>query len=318
MRIFNEYFFNPAKHPHRLKPQPLGELGERYTEDWPMSELDFLETVDKQQCVLVNKDIRRRDAFAFPGFISGIIAFVMVFHFVFMDHYNQYVNFTDDVLRYEKKYGDLYVKNPNDERIPSFVKNEYSLFFYQDKVTVLDYFNAYFNRYITLTPYLDIFLSSILLLIFILFIVVGGYQSYFKKPRTLVFDRDKNLVYTWHGGKVFVARYPEVGVGKIGKMIAIQLFGFDKHKQSLVTELFFPNVYVYSVYHTSTDYHDQRFINFINTYMREGRDALIQSNYYREKPKVFFGKNPIPADFEQQIDAILVKLDKEKPHAQHS
>ena len=26
-------FFNPAKHPHRLKPQPLGEQGERYTED---------------------------------------------------------------------------------------------------------------------------------------------------------------------------------------------------------------------------------------------------------------------------------------------
>ena len=120
-------------------------------------------------------------------------------------------------------------------------------------------------------------------------------------------------MYTWHGGKVFAARYPDVGVGKIGKMIAIQLFGVDKRKQSLVSELFFPNMYVYSVYHTSTDYHDQRFINFINTYMREGRDAIIQSNYYREKPKVFFGKNPLPADFEQQVTQILAKFDKRKP-----
>ncbi|MDF7452053.1 hypothetical protein [Proteus mirabilis] len=95
-------FFNPAKHPHRLKPQPLGEQGERYNEDWPMPELDFLETVDKQQCILVDKEIRRRDAFAFPGFITGIIVFIMVFHFVFMDHYNQYTTFKDDIPYYEK------------------------------------------------------------------------------------------------------------------------------------------------------------------------------------------------------------------------
>ncbi|MDF7390701.1 hypothetical protein NFF72_18415 [Proteus mirabilis] len=95
-------FFNPAKHPHRLKTQPLGEQGERYNEDWPMPELDFLETVDKQQCILVDKEIRRRDAFAFPGFITGIIVFIMVFHFVFMDHYNQYTTFKDDIPYYEK------------------------------------------------------------------------------------------------------------------------------------------------------------------------------------------------------------------------
>ncbi|WP_336193767.1 hypothetical protein [Providencia stuartii] len=311
-------FFNPAKHPHRLKPQPLGEQGERYTEDWPMSELDFLETVDKQQCVLVNKDIRRRDAFAFPGFITGLIVFVMVFYFLFMEHNKKYTNFNSEISRTKNKYSDLYKINPEDKRIPSFVKEDYAPFFNQEKLSLLDYFHVYFNGQITATLYHDTLAFLAMFFIAFYLIVVGGYQSFFKKPRTLVFDRDKNLVYTWHDGKVFVARYPEVGVGKIGKMIAIQLFGFDKYKQSLVTELFFPNVYVYSVYHTSTDYHDQRFINFINTYMREGRDALIQSNYYREKPKVFFGKNPIPADFEQQIDAILVKLDKEKPHAQHS
>ncbi|MGG4610767.1 hypothetical protein [Providencia sp. Me31A] len=305
-------FFNPAKHPHRLKPQPLGEQGERYTEDWPMSELDFLETVDKQQCILVNKDIRRRDAFAFPGFISGIIAFVMFFHFVFMDHYKSYTNFNKRLQTYTLEYRALYEDKTQRDKLPTFVVDKYAPYFDQEKLSLVDYFHVYFDGYITTTPYLETFLSSILLLILFLFIVVGGYQSFFKKPRNLVFDREKNLVYTWHGGRVFVARYPEVGVGKIGKMIAIQLFGFDKRKQSLVTELFFPNVYVYSVYHTSTDYHDQRFINFINTYMHEGRDALIQSNYYRKKPKVFFGKNPLPADFEQQVEQILAKLDQEK------
>ncbi|HIE4547757.1 hypothetical protein ACSNKO_13730 [Proteus mirabilis] len=307
-------FFNPAKHPHRLKPQPLGEQGERYNEDWPMPELDFLETVDKQQCILVDKEIRRRDAFAFPGFITGIIVFIMVFHFVFMDHYNQYTTFKDDIPYYEKKYGNLYLENPNDPKIPPFVKNEYSLFFYQDSVTILDYFNAYYSRYITSTPYQDtLFFLTMFIMSFVL-LGLGGYQSFFKKNPILVFNRERNLVYTWRKNKVFIARYPEIGIGKIGKTLTFQLFGLDKSKQTLVSELFFPNVYVYSVYNTSTDYHDQRFINFINTYMREGRDAIIPFDYHRKKPKVYFGKNPPPADFEQQVEQILAKLDQEKKH----
>ncbi|WP_413483527.1 hypothetical protein [Morganella psychrotolerans] len=305
-------FFNPAKHPHRLKPQPLGEQGARYDEDWPMSELDFLETVDKQQCVLVNKDIRRRDAFAFPGFVVGIISLIMAFHFVFMEHNKKYTNFNKRLQTYTLEYKSQYEDKIQRDKLPPFIIDKYAPYFNQEKLSLSDYFHVYYSGQMTVTPYQDtLFFSAIFVMLFFL-IGTGGYQSFFKKPRTLVFDRERNLVYTWHGGKVFAARYPDVGVGKIGKMIAIQLFGVDKRKQSLVSELFFPNVYVYSVYHTSTDYHDQRFINFINTYMREGRDAIIQSNYYREKPKVFFGKNPLPADFEQQVEQILARLDKEK------
>ncbi|MEY2345340.1 hypothetical protein I3679_020870 [Proteus mirabilis] len=61
----------------------------------------------------------------------------------------------------------------------------------------------------------------------------------FSKKSILVFNRERNLVYTWRKNKVFIARYPEIGIGKIGKTLTFQLFGLDKSKQTLVSELFF-------------------------------------------------------------------------------
>lgn len=303
---------NPEKKAHRLKPVPLGEQGERYNEDLPMTELDFLDTVEERQCRLINTDLRRRDGFAFPGFLSGLAVFTMVFHFFITTIGSGYTTFKSRLLSYSSEYKELFEDPEQIYKVPSFVIDYYAPFFHYKDFTLFDYFLNYFNGYVTNEPYMDLFFFSFMLIPAFLAIVVGAYQSFFLKPRSLVFNRELNLVYTWHHNKVYVARYPEVGVGKIRQSLALQLFGFDDKKQQLITELFFPNVYVLSVYGTSTEYHDLRFMNFINTYMREGRDALISTNYYRKKPKLYFGKNPLPTDFEQQVSRILAEIDKKK------
>ncbi len=142
---------------------------------------------------------------------------------------------------------------------------------------------------------------------------LGGYQSFSKNP-ILVFNREKKSgLYLAQKIRYLLPAILKLVSVKLVKHFTFQLFGLDKSKQTLVSELFFPNVYVYSVYNTSTDYHDQRFINFINTYMREGRDAIIPFPIITVKnPKVYFWQNPPPADFEQQVEQILAKLDQEK------
>ncbi|HEJ9627935.1 TPA: hypothetical protein SMN35_001658 [Proteus mirabilis] len=303
---------NPEKKAHRLKPVPLGEQGERYNEDLPMTELDFLDTVEERQCRLINTDLRRRDGFAFPGFLAGVVIFFMSLHYVIGFFSKKYTNFKEMLLHYNLEYKELFEDPEQISKVPSYVIDYYAPFFHYDNFTLVDYFLNYFNGYMSGTPYYDVFFFSVMFLSSFLAIVVGAYQSFFLKPRSLVFNRELNLVYTWHHNKVYVARYPEVGVGKIRQSLALQLFGFDDKKQQLITELFFPNVYVLSVYGTSTEYHDLRFMNFINTYMREGRDVLISTNYYRKKPKLYFGKNPLPTDFEQQVSCILAEIDKKK------
>ncbi|WPC99863.1 hypothetical protein [Proteus terrae] len=303
---------NPEKKAHRLKPVPLGEQGERYNEDLPMTELDFLDTVEENQCRLINTDLRRRDGFAFPGFLAGVVIFIMSLYYFINFISKGYDYFKNDLELYKFKYKELLEDPEQISKVPSYVIDYFTPFFYYDNFTLIDYFLNYFNGYMSGTPYYDAFFFSVMFLSSFLAIVVGAYQSFFLKPRSLVFNRELNLVYTWHHNKIYVARYPEIGVGKIRQSLALQLFGFDDKKQQLITELFFPNVYVLSVYGTSTEYHDLRFMNFINTYMREGRDALISTNYYRKKPKLYFGKNPLPADFEQQVSRILVEIDKKK------
>ena len=46
--------------------------------------------------------------------------------------------------------------------------------------------------------------------------------------------------------------------------------------------------------------------------MKEGRDAISQTNYSRRKPLFWFNKNPLPADFEQHLERTLAEIDKEK------
>ncbi|HBU8539957.1 TPA: hypothetical protein MDD20_004012, partial [Proteus mirabilis] len=162
--------------------------------DWPMPELDFLETVDKQQCILVDKEIRRRDAFSYPGFITGIIAFIMVFHFIFTYHYKKYTIFNEELHTYTQEYKSWYENKTQLEKIPSFVIDQYAPYFNQEKLSILDYIHVYFEGHITSKPYQDtLFFLAVSFVPFFL-ISVGGYQSFFKKNPILVFNRERNLV----------------------------------------------------------------------------------------------------------------------------
>ncbi|MCL8610835.1 hypothetical protein NAB31_18135, partial [Proteus mirabilis] len=181
--------------------------------------LDFLETVDKQQCILVDKEIRRRDAFSYPGFITGIIAFIMVFHFIFTEHNSKYIRFNKNLHDYTLEYKAQYEDKAQRDKLPSFILDKYAPYFNQEKLSILDYIHVYFGGHITSTPYIDTSILSTLLISLVYLIVVSGYQSFFKKNPILVFNRERNLVYTWRKNKVFIARYPEIGIGKIGKTL---------------------------------------------------------------------------------------------------
>ncbi|MCX3070125.1 hypothetical protein [Providencia stuartii] len=46
--------------------------------------------------------------------------------------------------------------------------------------------------------------------------------------------------------------------------------------------------------------------------MREGREAVMDSDYKQPKPLLLLSRNKLPKDFEAQIEAILIKRDEEK------
>ncbi len=113
-------------------------------------------------------------------------------------------------------------------------------------------------------------------------------------------------------GKVRLIRYKEAQFGYAGNMLAIKLYSINEKTGQLKTILYRPNVSHYSSFLTSTDSENHRFITFLNAYMQQGRDAVSPVDYHARKPFLSFGKNPPPADFEQQVEQILAKLDQEK------
>ena len=113
-------------------------------------------------------------------------------------------------------------------------------------------------------------------------------------------------------GKVRLTRYKEAQFGYAGNMLAIKLYAINEKTGQLKTILYRPNVSHYSSFLTSTDSENHRFITFLNAYMQQGRDAVSPVDYHARKPFLSFGKNPPPADFEQQVEQILAKLDQEK------
>ncbi|HDU2617224.1 TPA: hypothetical protein RE965_001914, partial [Proteus mirabilis] len=127
-------------------------------------------------------------------------------------------------------------------------------------------------------------------------------------------DRQRGILYSYGMGKVRLTRYKEAQFGYAGNMLAIKLYGINEKTGQLKTILYRPNVSHYSSFLTSTDSENHRFITFLNAYMQQGRDAVSSVDYQARKPFLSFGKNPLPADFEQQVEQILAKLDQEKKH----
>ncbi|MBG2744384.1 hypothetical protein I4554_18030, partial [Proteus mirabilis] len=100
--------------------------------------------------------------------------------------------------------------------------------------------------------------------------------------------------------------------GYAGKMLAFKLFYIHPETGELGIHIYRPNVSHYTGFLLSSDTEDHRFITFLNAYMQQGRDAVCTSDYYARAPLFCFAKNPLPADFEQQVEQILAKLDQEK------
>ncbi|MEM8325769.1 hypothetical protein Q4S25_21205, partial [Morganella morganii] len=53
------------------------------------------------------------------------------------------------------------------------------------------------------------------------------------------------------------------------------------------------------------------FINFINTYMQKGRDAITDHDFECEPLTLYFGSHNPPADADSQIANTVGMLDKE-------
>ncbi|NBC76977.1 hypothetical protein GV763_17620 [Proteus mirabilis] len=287
-------------------------MAESHHYDDPLApqKLVFLEAVNQQRCVINSPQRNSQLTNTIPFFI---VLLVMAFYtlFGFVDNHIATKNSIEIMAKHvEEKYGHKKEQNMLSAKLIEL----YKPYFGKDKISLWEYIKAYDSGNFVIDGQYDKYLILGWLIFFPGFLWLFGYLSFFTPPVYLIADRQRGILYSYGMGKVRLTRYKEAQFGYAGNMLAIKLYGINEKTGQLKTILYRPNVSHYSSFLTSTDSENHRFITFLNAYMQQGRDAVSPVDYQARKPFLSFGKNPLPADFEQQVEQILAKLDQEKKH----
>ena len=299
-----------SKHPEQLETTPLIAESHHYDDPLEPQKLVFLEAVNQQRCVINSPQRNSQLTNTIPFFI---VLLVMAFYtlFGFVDNHIATKNSIEIMAKHvEEKYGHKKEQNMLSAKLIEL----YKPYFGKDKISLWEYIKAYDSGNFVIDGQYDKYLILGWLIFFPGFLWLFGYLSFFTPPVYLIADRQRGILYSYGMGKVRLTRYKEAQFGYAGNMLAIKLYAINEKTGQLKTILYRPNVSHYSSFLTSTDSENHRFITFLNAYMQQGRDAVSPVDYQARKPFLSFGKNPLPADFEQQVEQILAKLDQEKKH----
>ncbi len=299
-----------SKHPEQLETTPLIAESHHYDDPLAPQKLIFLEAVNQQRCVINSPQRNSQLTNTIPFFIVLLVmACYTLFGFV-DNHIGKKMSIEQMAKHIEEKYGNRSNLDPETFKMIE----SYKPFFNKERISWWEYIKAYNSGEFFIDSQYDKYLVIGWLIFFPGFLWLFGYLSFFTPPVYLIADRQRGILYSYGMGKVRLTRYKEAQFGYAGNMLAIKLYGINEKTGQLKTILYRPNVSHYSSFLTSTDSENHRFITFLNAYMQQGRDAVSSVDYQARKPFLSFGKNPLPADFEQQVGQILAKLDQEKKH----
>ncbi|HEK2023994.1 TPA: hypothetical protein SMT83_001378 [Proteus mirabilis] len=299
-----------SKHPEQLETTPLIAESHHYDDPLAPQKLIFLEAVNQQRCVINSPQRNSQLTNTIPFFIVLLVmACYTLFGFV-DNHIGKKMSIEQMAKHIEEKYGNRSNLDPETFKMIE----SYKPFFNKERISWWEYIKAYNSGEFFIDSQYDKYLVIGWLIFFPGFLWLFGYLSFFTPPAYLIADRQRGILYSYGMGKVRLTRYKEAQFGYAGNMLAIKLYGINEKTGQLKTILYRPNVSHYSSFLTSTDSENHRFITFLNAYMQQGRDAVSSVDYQARKPFLSFGKNPLPADFEQQVEQILAKLDQEKEH----
>ncbi len=299
-----------SKHPEQLETTPLIAESHHYDDPLAPQKLVFLKAVNQQRCVINSPQRNSQLTNTIPFFIVLLVMACYTL-FNFMERHIGAKAELESMSQY------LFENNKDINALNEIERKsilKYQPFWETEKISWWEYIKAYNSGEFFIDSQYDKYLVIGWLIFFPGFLWLFGYLSFFTLPVYLIADRQRGILYSYGMGKVRLTRYKEAQFGYAGNMLAIKLYSINEKTGQLKTILYRPNVSHYSSFLTSTDSENHRFITFLNAYMQQGRDAVSSVDYQARKPFLSFGKNPPPADFEQQVEQILAKLDQEKEH----
>ncbi|WP_338804693.1 hypothetical protein WDV76_05180 [Xenorhabdus griffiniae] len=268
----------------------------------------FIDLIDDKKCEIRYGSSNYREKIL----LASLAGFLLGFCF-FIDDYmtswkaNEKLNLRI-VSNIKDKYGEDFYLNP---KLPSYYK-AYEYIANADNISFPQYFHMRYTDsgfYAKSSVRKDLLLDGGFFLFSITMILIHLWVwSLIRKLSPLVIDREKQLFYTWHRGRMYVARYSQVDVVNLYDVLYLRVYGFDKNNKLMIYafEPRIPNLI--------DDIISKKYLlAFVAKYLIQGKNSVSSVNFERPSSIFFSHKNPKPADWETQITAILAELDRLGP-----
>ena len=293
----------------RAKKQSFVSNHERYQNNVELEELTFIDEINAKKFAIANVNRGKRDVGAMSFFLVILVCFIVILSALINRNIKSYNTFVSTISMYEKHYNlskekNILLTKQVKELRPFYGEGNKSF-----GVFFVDYY--LWGGHVNKVGGMDV-AFIIFTLILGVFTGMTGYIIFLSPLPVLIFDREKKYVYSYLKGKVSADRYEYIEYGHAPIMLAVRLYSINTENGELQEEMFLPYTSAKSNLNFNTANEGNIFVSFVNTFMREGREAVMDSDYKQPKPLLLLSRNKLPKDFEAQIEAILIKRDEEK------
>ncbi|MDQ5991376.1 hypothetical protein [Providencia stuartii] len=293
----------------RAKKQSFVSNHERYQNNVELEELTFIDEINAKKFAIANVNRGKRDVGAMSFFLVILVCFIVILSALINRNIKSYNTFVSTISMYEKHYNlskekNILLTKQVKELRPFYGEGNKSF-----GVFFVDYY--LWGGHVNKVGGMDV-AFIIFTLILGVFTSMTGYIIFLSPLPVLIFDREKKYVYSYLKGKVSADRYEYIEYGHAPIMLAVRLYSINTENGELQEEMFLPYTSAKPNLNFNTANEGNIFVSFVNTFMREGREAVMDSDYKQPKPLLLLSRNKLPKDFEAQIEAILIKRDEEK------
>ncbi|PQQ22205.1 hypothetical protein [Photorhabdus hindustanensis] len=269
--------------------------------------VEILDYLDDKECHIRNPQRRFRSINLIPvtlGIISSLV--LNVNNFIEERKSNE-----SEIYRWvniaKKEYGEKFYLRDD---LPSYLKD--TRYIGNDKeISLRKYLYYRYTFYPSSSRLLKIDIGFLLLYLLIIPPFVWG-VFFSCRQAPLIIDRERQIFYTWYKGKVYAARYPQVGMAEKTNILFLKVYGLDENNQ-LIGRGFIPNVSSYSFAFLSSGNDKALAVAFMVKFLLNGKEAVSKVDYKRREPLIWWSKDKRPADLDAQIPLILAELDRLGP-----
>ncbi|MCC8457582.1 hypothetical protein [Photorhabdus aegyptia] len=269
--------------------------------------VEILDYLDNRECHVRNTQRRARSITLIPvtlGLITSMLLTVNDFIEERKSNESEIYHWVDVA---KKEYGEKFYLRDD---LPDYLNG--MDYIGDDKdLSLIKYLHYRYNYYEYSDYYFKIDIGFLLLYLLIIPPFVWA-MFFLRRQAPLIIDRERQIFYTWYKGKVYAARYPQVGMAEKTNILFLKVYGLDENNQ-LIGRGFIPNVSSYSFAFLSSGNDKGLAVAFMVKFLLNGKEAVSKVDYKRREPLIWWSKDKRPADLEAQIPLILAELDRLGP-----